>query len=433
VSFVRRRPQVVAWSVLLTGLLTFCLLAAGTGYGLYYFLFKSSVPLSVRLVVSRGSVKLQTLDASNPLVDTSWKIEPHTTIDIRDDSQAILYFDDPYSKKNVTAITLTKGTRLRVQQATRPRFEFSGHPYQVNLDNADGQLIITATPENRAYLANIYSGMGVAQLLDDGRYTVSTEYYPETDLRRLNLFNQGGAAKLYKLNNFNDWKEPYPNSIAHIANGEFELNSESPLKILAEGRFVSDEPVKPGDVPQGWKCQNSADPREPLGETKRDASAVGAPYAMRFTRIGPEPRIKNGRSSCFLQNLAVDTSGYSSFRLHVRLNIQYQDLTLCGVKASECPIMLEVRYDILGVSENHRWNHGFYLTSDASKPSSCATCRQDHEKINPNVWYFYDSGDLRPQFDDPGGAALIIREIVVYASGHQYDALVSEVTLLGTP
>ncbi len=432
-SFVRRRPQVVAWSVLFTGLLTFCLLAAGTGYGLYYFLFRSSVPLSVRLVVSRGSVKLTTLDASNPLVDTSWKIEPLTSIDVRDDSQAILYFDDPYSKKNVTAITLTKGTRLRVQQATRPRFEFSRGPYQINLDNADGQLIITATPENRVYQANIIAKQGVAQLLDDGRYTVSTEYYPETDLRRLNLFNQGGEANLYKLNNFVDFRPAFPNSIAHIANGEFELTSESPLKILAEGHFISNEPVNPKDLPQGWTCTAFAEEREPVGAWTRDASVVGAPYAMRFTRIGPEPRIKRGETSCFLQNLAVDTSAYSSFRLHVRLNIQYQDLTQCGVKGSECPIMLEVRYDIPGVAENRQWNHGFYLTSDASKPSSCATCRQDHEKINANVWYFYDSGDLRPQFSDPGGAAPTIRQIVVYASGHQYDAMVSEVTLLGTP
>jgi len=53
-----------------------------------------------------------------------------------------------------------------------------------------------------------------------------------------------------------------------------------------------------------------------------------------------------------------------------------------------------------------------------------------HERVNPDVWYFYDSGDLRPQLSNGGQ---FIKQISVYSSGHQYDVAIAEVTLLGGP
>ena len=81
----------------------------------------------------------------------------------------------------------------------------------------------------------------------------------------------------------------------------------------------------------------------------------------------------------------------------------------------------------------YKWNHGFYLLSDPTKPPSCGTCRQAHERINKDVWYFYDSGDLWTQFVDANsGDVPVIYKISFYASGHQWDVLVSDITLLGT-
>jgi len=45
------------------------------------------------------------------------------------------------------------------------------------------------------------------------------------------------------------------------------------------------------------------------------------------------------------------------------------------------------------------------------------------------VWYVYDSGDLRSQF--PTDKPLYIEQLSVYASGHQYDARIGEITLSG--
>lgn len=432
---LKKNPQAVAWLTVLTGLLSFCLLCSATGYGLYYFLFQSSVPMTVRMVVSRGSVKLTTLDNTDPLVDNQQTIDPQTYIDVRDDSQAVLYFQDSYSKQTISTITLTAGTQLFVAEAIRPRFDFSRRPYRIELTRAQGQLIVISTPENRDFLLDIWSELGMARLSDDGRYTLTTEFVPETKLRRLNLFNQGGQARLYKSSQV-EWRDVNANRIAHLtAKGgspEFEMESDSPLIIMAEGRFVSDTPPdSPATMPANWDCQNVvANTAEPLGNFFRDPDSD---HALRLQRVGAN-RTDHAETTCLLKLAGLETDSYTTIRLHVRLKIKEHDVSVCGVQGSECPVMLEIAYQVPDGSPEppfRRWHHGFYVTADPAKPPSCDTCRLAHEKINRDVWYFYDSGDLRLQLTYPGSPAPKIQWISVYASGHQYDALVSEVTLLG--
>jgi hypothetical protein len=441
---LRKHPQRIAWLTVYTGLLVLCLSCSAAGYGVYYFLFQSPVPLSVRMVVARGAVKLTTLDSTNPLVDRQINIDPQTYIDVRDDSQAVLYFQDSYSRETVTTMTLTGGTKLFVAEATRPRFDFSRRPYRIDLSRADGQMIVTTTPEGRDLLLDIRSDLGIARLLDDGRYTINTELYPETKLRRLNLFNQGGVARLYKTS-LSEWREVNPNRIAHLVlhDGgvpDFEPESDSPYIILAEGRFISDTaPPDKTALPDGWQHVSTVerDTNEPNGEFIRDADAG---YVLRLWRLG-EKRVKHAQTDIFWKaGRGIDLTPYGTLRLHLRLKLQSHNLPLCGIEGSECPLMIEIGYstrkrnaDGTTRLEDRRWNHGFYLIADPLKPPSCGTCRQAHERINENVWYFYDSGDLWTQFIEPDSiGAPIIREMTIYASGHQWDVMVSDITLLGT-
>jgi hypothetical protein len=444
---LRKHPQQVAWLTVLTGLLAFCLSCSAFGYGVYYFLFQSTVPLTMKMVVSRGAVKLTTLDSTNPLVDNQITIEPQTYLDVRDDSQAVLFIQDSYSLRTITTMTLTTGTKLFVAEATRPRFDFSRRPYRIDMSRASGQLIITSTPEGREFQMDIRSDLGMARLMDDGRYTVNTEYYPETKLQRLNLFNQGGRANLYKPS-LSEWKEVNPNRIAHLvfknnANApEFEPESDSPLIILAEGRFLTDvAPSTTAELPANWGCTNGVErdavlPDEVPGAFFRDAAEGNA---LHFMREG-DSLIKHGETSCFWPNKGggIDLTPYATVRIHLRLQLRDHDLPLCGIVGSECPIMVEIRYQYPspdGKTEMpiQQWNHGFYLIPDPSKPATCGTCSLAHERVNPNVWYFYDSGDLRTQLvDNATGAVPTILKLSIYASGHQWDALVSDVTLLGT-
>jgi hypothetical protein len=436
------RTQRLAWLTLITSSLVFCILFFASGYAVYYFLFQSPVPLSAKLVVSRGSAKLQMIDGTAPLIDTTYSLDSQTLIEIRDDSQAILTFQDTYSRETIASLTLTTGTRLYITEATRPRFDFSRRPYRIMLDRMSGQALITTSPGNRDLFFDLRSQLGLARLLDDGRYTVNTEFYPDTGLQRKNLFNQGGRAQLFKPS-MAEWQEVNPNRIAHIANGEFELESDSPYQILAEGRFRLESHTGGADVlPNGWECSTGSEANEqPLGEFFRDSIEGNALRFRRERQSGQGRLVKHAETSCLLKTgvTGLSTAPYSGIRIQLNFKIRSQSLGLCGVVGSECPVMIEIAYRLPNDPTLRKWRHGFFITPDSTKPPSCDSCRLAHERVNSGVLYFYDSGELLPQFlelsptaPNQEANAPIILWLSVYASGHEWDSQINDVTLLGT-
>ena len=180
---------------------------------------------------------------------------------------------------------------------------------------------------------------------------------------------------------------------------------------------------------------------EPAGVWERTSTFENG--ALHLWRVGQG--LHHGETSCLISpngpGNGLDTSAFSSLRLHVRIklvahdpatnNLPVQDVPVCGIQGTECPVMLEIisSSDLSNPSQTTSWHHGFYAVSDATYKLFCDTCRVAHERVNSDVWYFYDSGDLRPQL----GGDKFIKQISVYASGHQYDVAIAEVTLLGGP
>jgi hypothetical protein len=133
----------------------------------------------------------------------------------------------------------------------------------------------------------------------------------------------------------------------------------------------------------------------------------------------------------------LDISQYSSLAIRITMYIHAQEVTTCGIRASECPVMLEIAY--LDQQKNpQRWFQGFYSerpTADTN-PIRCDTCPHDHEQIHKDAWYIYNTGDLRLQtpFDiSPNDPKIYLQKIRLYASGHRFDVALAEVTVLGTP
>ena len=77
------------------------------------------------------------------------------------------------------------------------------------------------------------------------------------------------------------------------------------------------------------------------------------------------------------------------------------------------------------------WYHGFYAIIDPSRsfPLRCDSCSEQHEQINPGVWYTYEIRNLFEAFAAQVRPKLILN-IRFYASGHQYEVYVSQVVLL---
>jgi hypothetical protein len=90
--------------------------------------------------------------------------------------------------------------------------------------------------------------------------------------------------------------------------------------------------------------------------------------------------------------------------------------------------MIKMKYlDPQGREQEYR--HGFYAFHDpgAGYPTTCQTCRIDHERINIRNWYTYESGNLITQA--PAQRPIHITELSFYASGWAYRIYVSEVVI----
>jgi hypothetical protein len=102
----------------------------------------------------------------------------------------------------------------------------------------------------------------------------------------------------------------------------------------------------------------------------------------------------------------------------------YQSLSGGGVLHSEYPIMVRLDYQDAYGNPNH-WVQGFYYENPANYPIS------NGMEIPRNVWYSYESGNLIELIESRGDvkpAHLI--SIRIYASGHDYQSMVTEVELV---
>src|SRR5579864_1034193 len=83
------RPQRVAWLVVLVSFVCFCTLGTVVAAGIYWFIFDSNVPLTVRLVVSQGNVIVQPLNGQPIGILDTRVIDPQTQLIVADGAQGV--------------------------------------------------------------------------------------------------------------------------------------------------------------------------------------------------------------------------------------------------------------------------------------------------------------------------------------------------------
>jgi hypothetical protein len=195
--------------------------------------------------------------------------------------------------------------------------------------------------------------------------------------------------------------------------------------------FNYDTPLAAGKMPTFWACSStnaSGNGNEPQGswQTERFQQQT----VLYMNRSGDN--LNHNDTACsFEQPSGLDVRGYKTLSIHAMIRINAQDVPTCGVLASECPVMIELDY----LDQNNQpqsWHQGFYFLRPPGSawPLICDTCTSVHVQVNQSTWYFYDSGDLLAHFTNDSQPAAITK-LRVYASGHQFDVDISELSLLG--
>jgi hypothetical protein len=191
--------------------------------------------------------------------------------------------------------------------------------------------------------------------------------------------------------------------------------------LVVNGDFAS--PLSPADW-SPYKDRYDANDAEGQIEITVDAGRK----AVHFIRPG-----SNWGRVGIQQKINRDVRDYQSLKLHLAVRLIRQNLSMCGSMGSECPLMVKIEYTDLAGNKNE-WVQGFYYYNDSGSnlPPLCVACpspKSNHIRVQRSVWYAYDI-DLLALFKGANRTPAVINTISIYAEGHSFESLVSEIELL---
>lgn len=426
-------PDRIAWIVMLAAFALFCTVILSTVLGVSHFLFSSTVPMAATLQVATGTIGIvpgadptvvavrENRELTNTVTGISTDSLSQATILIREipeeGEEAIL----------LAAVTLQGDTQVRFNGASRPRFEWSQNPQYVLFSALKGELDVLVTGAgDRPFLIDIYSddlnsdkGVNV-QILGKGRYRISVT---EDEVRVLNLAGEA-QAYFHDLPSARETAASGQELVARI--GARSLSTRSATSsVLKNGSFSLLSDNRATSALADWQC-SAVQEQAPPGNYSllRFDGRVG----LRLSRF--DNALSNGEVRCTqtFAGAGLSVSEFESLRVLATFRTNYQNLSVCGRAASECPLMLQLSYFEADRTDIRHWYRGFYY-ADAEARKRCDSCLEDHVDVNQSVWYTFDSDNLFNLMADIDKPARI-KSVSFYASGHQFDTVVSEMMLL---
>lgn len=426
---MRTNPERLAWVVLLTSFGMLCALCITVVLVTRWFIFDSTIPLVVELTVSRNTVGVLAEGRAEETERASRLLDDQTILTTDSTSQAFLTFRDPHTNQIVATLTLFRDSAIQIRTTGRPRFGVGSPPFTIEIIGQRGRGDVVVTSD----------------LPRDVRFRIFTAYYTTIDMEQAGYYSvifggdhigvttrAGEATLQYR----DEPVQRVPVSFRAVVPGptleQPVIVEPAPVNIVYNSGFLLYEPIVAEGVqplPAGWGRYNDQnEPDEPRGEAVR-STFQGRPV-LHIVRRGEW--LNHAETGCYQPHPDTDLTSFSYLEVRAAFYIRWQSISTCGVKGSECPLMLRIKYrDPDG--ELREWIHGFYTQYTVPEwPLTCETCRQDHDRINPGVWYTYESGNLVDILPDELRMTELV-EVRFYASGHAYEVMVDEMSLLAAP
>jgi hypothetical protein len=413
----------MAWITLWGAFAVFLTLLLAGGVAVRWFIFSSEVNLQAQVFVARGTVGVRNLsDDSQQAVRLNRTLSLNETVSTDEVAQGYIQLRDSRDGDRVVAnLIFLPGSQVQVIAATRPRFRFGDQTYQIKVGNFQGRLEV-AIPSALQHPIDltIEGSQGQAHLTEAGVYLLWS--LPDSMI----LIPRGQEASIAPLQG---------NSLA-VPDGQtasIDANAQT-ISIIPTTDDLVQNPLfqraTDPSIPDAWGCYSLAE----LPDAPRGTLALQTVNGRRSVWIQrPGPLTGSGETGCrqFLgqDQAGLDVTGYRTLRIRTTLDIRWHSLAVCGFQGSECGLMLELTY-LNEIGAEQRWIHGFYAYEHGNSdvPISCNSCLIEHDRITPGNWYSYESGNL---FALPEGfRPTKLLQVRFYASGHEYETVVSEVSLL---
>jgi hypothetical protein len=399
---------------LFTCFAVFLVLAVTVPLAVTYVVHYATAPQEARLEPTLGTMLLYPSNNAEAVAVTAARdgiAEGNRIVAGDDATQGALAFVGMGGPDEVLgSVQLYSGTTLDIVRIRRPLFARSPEPYQVWLRLEKGQArIFSNSGEGRALHVALETPHGTMELVA-GSYQVSVN--PErTDI----TVRSGQALLTHSLRS----------GQAHLDDGSLKVNAGLRAWMTAGDFAHSPEPAEHNLLANGdfseatldaWQTSGVADNVIPgsVRVVEREGRRVA-----HFIRQGEE----NVHTEVSItQEVEKDVNVYDSLTIQLDVKLLHQSLSGAGYMSSEFPLRVEIIYtDIYG--NERSWGHGFYYRD----PENANWRIIDGEKIPPYIWYTYQSPNLMELLQETRPAR--INSVRIYASGHNYQSMVSEVYL----
>nr|MCU0481153.1 hypothetical protein [Anaerolineae bacterium] len=192
-------PIRLAWGVLFISFGVFCTICIASVLLGHFFFFQSSASFDMTLTVGKGTVRVKVGNEREQAESRFRNLIQETTISTDSTdlwSQATINFVDPNYEQLVATLSLKGNTTVRVEDATRPRFNWSSSNYQISLVDLTGEIdVLIADGLNRGVFVSILTPTGVElRLTQSGRYVI------DASLSEVSITNRAGQAVIIAKN-----------------------------------------------------------------------------------------------------------------------------------------------------------------------------------------------------------------------------------------
>ena len=398
---MRRNPIRTAWFVLLSAFTILCVLAVAVPTMMRWYLQHAEVKQNAAVESLVGTVVVEPPVGGGPTPlgkGQRMAVPEGTVIRVDETSEAVVtFFDHSFMR-------LFSGTTVRVNRSRSPRFAPSSEPSRLYLELTGGLVRIgTALSLGASLDFRVTTPHAESLLSTDGSYALDagndrseiTVYRGHATVTAAGQTTELGVRQRTEVAIGQPPAAPTGVSRNLVVNGEF-------TDALNVGwRVFNDQGMDGGEVDGQVEMV--------VDEGRR---------AAKMSRVGGQ-----GDHCETILEQALDRQlpdPFTSLVVRATVKVRYQSLSGGGYLSSEYPLMIRLTYRDVYDSEAE-WIQGFYYQNVEGTPTTFGL------QIPHARWYLFESGNLLENL--PIRPYKVIR-IRVYASGWDYDSLISDISLI---
>ncbi len=411
----RENPERLAWVVILFSFAIFLVLAVTIPLVVNYTLRYLPVSQSARLDPSLESFFSVYLPKSGDAIAITGSVSKtitagsviEATSDATQGTLSLISDEETAEAQVLGSVQLYSGTLLRILRLSRPFFTgWSSEPYQAHLFLERGQArIFTNSGKARPLSVELETPHGTV-VLATGSYQISVE-----DTATEVTVVAGTATLLH-----NQQQELVLTGGKRAAMSAEGLSTEA---VAAQQNLIRNGSFTPPVLDSWQSYQGPEGIQEPgsVSFTEREGRKIAY-----FIHQASE-NMHNEVGIAQVIDRKIDL--YDSLVLQLDVNILFQNLPGAGYQNTEFPLRAEISYtDQYG--KDLSWGYGFYYREPEPPGPSEVT---GGEQVLQAQWHTYRSPNLMEILDQEGTRPSRINSVRIYASGWNYQSLVSEVYL----